>query len=712
MNEILNERYKLIEIIGEGGMNTVYKAEDIETNTLVAIKILKREFADDEELVRKFHQESEAIRKLENENIVKVLDVGEDGEKHYIVMELLKTETLKEFILNKKGYFTNEEIIDLSLQILRAIKAAHEKNIVHRDIKPQNILLDCENNIKVSDFGIARVASNNTLKNTKEAIGSVHYASPEQARGIIVDERSDIYSFGILLYELSTGRLPFEGETAISIALKHTKGEIVNPSYLNSSLNMSIEGIIKKCVQIAASTRFQTVDEIIELFEILKTQPNESLAPEYKEALEVTSKTIDLRELRPAIEENLTEIGPEFDENPSLNLEYSKSAIKPIPIIAAFLSAIALGMIVLFFMFSGSFKKINAEKPFKLANIVGMNHTEATDLLSKKKLNIVVKKEEYSSDYEKNHIISQSPKAGITVKERSTINVVISKGSKLIEVPNFKGMSFDEARVVANNNTLKVKTKKEFSDEKTGTVIAQSIKKGNKVQGETGISLTISLGPKPKLTIMPNLIERSQSEAIQTLLDLNLIVGIVEPKHSDTIGEGRITWQSISQGSEIAEGSKVNMIVSLGKDKKEDEAIDDTELQKDDTKETNTEVIDLVENENNTENDGDKKPENQTETNTDEQGEKTEQVENKENTENQEKMPELKETTIHIPIKQEKESYEIKVVKVTSDGEEIIYQKVHKREEISVQIAVRGTGVINLKVYQDDEFYSDTSLEF
>lgn len=679
MDRIINDRYKLLEVVGEGGMNTVYKAEDLKTGDMVAIKILKNEFGGDEDVIRRFHLESEAIQKIEHDNIVKVLDVGVDGNEHFLVMELLKSQTLKDFISETDKFFNNEDIISMSLQILRGIRAAHEKEIVHRDIKPQNILIDSEGNLKVSDFGIARVASSNTMKNTKDAIGSVHYASPEQSRGSVVDKRSDIYSFGILLYELSTGRLPFEGETAISIAIKHTRGGMVNPCYLNLNLNPSIASIINKCVQREPSQRFESVDQIIGLFEALEKDPNQELGSEYQELVVIPTDTIDMNGIAPFLE------GDDKEEKNKVAVTVEKQKFNVVPMIITVLAAIVLAAMILFLTFWDGFRKTEAIKPFKLDDVVGKNFTEASELLTSKKLNVEKTDAKYDDKIEKNSIISQIPEAESVVKEGQTVKVVVSLGKKEITMPDIMGKTMEEARVLVHNSNLEVKIEKDFSDKERGLVIAQEPKAGEVVEDGEIVSMTISIGDKAGSHLMPSLYAKHRNEAVDVISELKFVVGVIESEYNDSVAEGGVTWQSISPGSEVSEGTVVNLKLSLGPKPKTDGPGMDENSNKNIDENPNAEDKKDGEDKN------DKKDEDEDNTNP------------SSDTQNSKEF--------YVPLKQDKEEYAVKVVKVVDGKEEVLYDKVHPSSDGSVRVDVVGKGNMTLKFYIDGKLIDEKTVD-
>ncbi len=736
MDRVIKDRYKLIEVIGEGGMNTVFKAEDLDLGELVAVKILRPEYRKDEDIIKKFHTEAEAIQKIHNDNIVKVMDVGSEGDVHFIVMELLTQDTLKDYISQSDVYFKNEEIIDISLQILNAIKAAHDCGIIHRDIKPQNILLTEEGRFKVSDFGIASVKNTGTIASNKDAIGSVHYASPEQTRGRILDNRTDIYSFGIVLYELATGRVPFEGETAISIALKHSKGEVVKPCYINMSLNPSIQKIILKAISKAPAHRFENVDIMIEMFEELKLNPDEELGEDYTKLLEIPTGTINMGDMRELIEEIDLDMDLELDERDNFEVKIKEKDEKKIGLIPILLTVVAgvLVSVALIYLLFISNKPIIQTKPqeqITMESLVGMTVTDASKLLEENKVIIDVEAEEFNTEYEKGEIISQVPEKGAILKEGQTITVVISKGEETVKVPNFVGLHYEKANILANNSNLTLEIQREFSEEKPGNVISQSVEADADIKKGGIVEIVVSIGEKANAHIMPNIVDKPKSEAIETMTSINLKIGSIGTEYSNKIKEGNIISQSIPAGAEINEGSMVSFIISLGredgksfeealeeenKDEKEDGKKD--ENPSDDNKPSgdnkpadqsnpsknnsenegdgNTSTGDN--NENNTGDGNDNKPENQSKP--------SEEANNKPNDNSPVTKP------FFVGFKQDGKEHKLRIVKVVNGSEEELFSKTYGKDEKNVKVNISAKGSVTIRFYVNDELFDEKQAEF
>ncbi|MEG2108258.1 MAG: Stk1 family PASTA domain-containing Ser/Thr kinase, partial [Clostridium sp.] len=492
--EVLGDRYELLEKIGEGGMAVVYKARCNKLNRFVAVKILKDEYSDNEEIVKKFKKEATAIAKLSDNNIVNVLDVGTEGDINYIVMELVEGKTLKE-VIGQFGNLNYDTAITIANQVAKALDCAHRNNIIHRDIKPQNILVTEEGLVKVTDFGIAKSSDSATLTNTSTILGSAHYFSPEQAKGAFIDERTDIYSLGIVMYEMVTGKLPFEADSPVTIALKHLQEEVVPPKELNNRVPESLNKVILKCMEKDADNRYQNVKELIADLQKIKANPDTLIGEEELQAQETAQHTIVMNAVKePVISENTEtndladeyyddeyedEDGDYYDEDEDefddRKKDKTKKKNKGLFIgIGAAIIVILLG-VGAFFMFSGG----------------------------------------------------------------ST--------SKKVDVPNFVGMTMDEANKAANALDLKVVKVKEVKNEaKTGTIIESNPTAGTAVDKGSTIEVTVSGGDK---IFMPNVTEDSRDDAKNKLESLGLTNITINTDYSDDIPEGKVISQDPDSGA-------------------------------------------------------------------------------------------------------------------------------------------------------------------
>ncbi|MFL8800093.1 MULTISPECIES: PASTA domain-containing Ser/Thr kinase PrkC [unclassified Clostridioides] len=548
---ILGNRYEIIRKIGDGGMAFVYEAKDRLLNRTVALKVLRPEFVDDDEFLTKFKREAEAVASLSHPNIVNVYDVGEDGKVHYIVMEFVDGKNLKE-IIQDEGTLDEYTALDITKQIAMALSAAHKKGIIHRDIKPHNILISNEGRVvKVADFGIAKAVSNSTMTNIGSIIGSVHYFSPEQAKGKFVTNNADLYSLGIVLYEMLIGKVPFRGDSPISIALQHINDDIDFTSEEKVRIPQSVRTTIKKLTEKSSADRYQSAEELIEDIEYIEKNIDLDFIKEYDD---FATKKIDEKEINKVVNPILAKPAPEkvvkpvevadLDEDddyyddfyeddddededeeeimrakknqkpkntPSKRAKKKKEkqespkSRKRLKVIAAILIVILCAQVFLAykFLFAGGF----GNKSLSVPNLVNMTLEEAQSTVEKEGLSLSVKSEEYSSEVDENCIISQTPEGGSTnVKKGDTINVVVSKGANQASVPNVVGLTLSNAKQLIEENNLKVGTVKyEYSSiYKEGTVLNQSPgASSSRAQEGDEINLYVSKGSEKSNTQTP-----------------------------------------------------------------------------------------------------------------------------------------------------------------------------------------------------------------
>jgi len=550
--EILGNRYEIINKIGEGGMARVYKAKDNLLNRYVAIKVLKSELNDDLDFVNKFDKEAKAAASLSHPNIVNVYDVGEDGEIKYIVMELLEGTTLKDIILSNPEYLDNNEIIDIAYQIASALEHAHENNIIHRDIKPENIIIDSNNSVKVADFGIARAVTTSTIVNTKRVLGSVHYSSPEQARGGVVDKRTDIYSLGILVYELATKRLPFDGDSEISIALQHIKGQVLNPSEINKDLSSGVEKIILKAIRKNPEERYSTASELLS---------------DLDKAMRRLDDEIVLDDMN--LENGETKYLPEIEDGDFMSKrlkkkpqnKHNKPSAFSIMVVVLVALIVTLGVFTVMSLDDIAQKLDN--EIVTVPNVVGMEAVSGSQMLADAGFKVDATARKISSTVPEGYIISQSHDAGETLKKDYTISIVISQGSEQISVPNVIHDDFTEAKIQLENNSLIVgEIIYKFSDLPRDTVIDQSPLAGQEVPQNTRIELVVSKGAEESLVLIPNLTELTLEEARERLGPININVGDISYIENLDYESGQILKQSVPSGEEIAEESSIDLVIA------------------------------------------------------------------------------------------------------------------------------------------------------
>ena len=527
---VLGNRYEIIKKIGDGGMAFVYKAKDILLNRIVAVKVLRPEFVDDDEFLGKFKREAEAVASLSHPNIVNVYDVGEDGKVHYIVMEYIDGQNLKEIIKNE-GTLDEYTALDITKQIAMALSAAHKKGIIHRDIKPHNILISNEGRVvKVADFGIAKAVSNSTMTNIGSIIGSVHYFSPEQAKGKFVSNNADLYSLGIVLYEMIIGKVPFRGDSPISIALQHINDEIEFTSEEQINIPQSVRTIIKKLTEKSSVDRYQSAEEVIEDIEYIEKNIDLDFIKEYDNYV---TKNIDIKDLNKQInieknrhdEEVVYDDEDDDDYYEEEKLKYKKKQKnKKLPNKSRKRLKIALAILILIlatqvFIFAKLFLggSGNKEGQISAPDLYNLTLDEAQRSLDKLNLNIRVNiEDEYSNEVEKGKIISQQPMSGATLQEGDTVTLVLSKGPMKGYIPNVVGLTLGEAENILKENKLSLgNIKYEYSDTyNNGIVIAQDPKSGSESNQEwVTVNVVVSKGKKEEVVQPPE--EDDEEEEVQ-----------------------------------------------------------------------------------------------------------------------------------------------------------------------------------------------------
>jgi len=641
IGRMLGNRYELLEKIGEGGMSYVYKAKCHLLNRMVAVKVLRPEFVTDEEFIAKFEHESQAAASLSHHNIVNIYDVGAESEMRYIVMELVEGMTLKRYIKENEGFISDDDFLKISLQIAKALDHAHSNHIIHRDIKPQNIMIDNKGMVKVADFGIARAITSSTIINTTEMIGSVHYSSPEQARGGFVDERSDLYSFGILMYELATRRLPFEGDSPISVALKHLKEPIIMPSTINDTLNKGIESVIVKSVQKDTGSRFQSAKDVIADIEKLINNPGENV-PFYIQ--DEDSPTIIL----PNMAEFLSD---EEEVKPKRN----KIAILGIVIVALLLSLGVFGTL--------TYNTIKANLKSTVVTVpetVNTSYEEAVTVLQGLGLYVDISEKKFDQVVEKGHIISQSVEAGTSVKEGFTISLAVSNGPITAKVPNLLQKELSEAQLILENNQLTIGSIEHVNNDlPKGYILEQSPKPGETVAQESTVNLVVSEGKIIKTVILPNILGKTLSEARSALDPLDIHIGNTSYNYSNDYSADTIMSQSKRGGSEVDEGAYINVVISKGRDPESplpetpEEGTEDTTTNADDSTSEDTDDV----------------------------------------------ATGLVEKTYIIPLTFTSNSEIVRVELVQDGVSKIVYEKKHQKTEERIRVIIKGKGVGTVNFY-------------
>lgn len=619
-------RYEIIAKIGSGGMADVYKAKDHVLNRLVAIKVLKQEYSTDATFVKKFRVEAQSAAGLSHPNIVSVYDVGEDDGVYFIVMELVQGITLKNYI-DMKGKLDIREALNISVQIASGLSAAHENRIIHRDIKPQNIIMSRDGKVKVTDFGIAKVADSTTVTTT--AAGTVHYISPEQARGGYSDERSDIYSLGITMYEMVTGRVPFEGETNVAVALMHIQSEMVPPRKLEPSIPVSFEKIILKCTQKKPERRYASAKELIADLRKVLTHPDGEyvvIPGAVPEGRTIVMKDNDIDSLKTAslhrslsdvTEETLNGMTEEDEEPVQKPVQKSDSRKRPAkkndpeedddfdndeedddevnPALNKVMMVLGIGgfiilAVIIFFIighaagfFGGSHNKkesdtqsVSTESVSETApastnaevvivpDLSNKTETGAKAALNKLRLGVSVQKGS-SDDVPEGQVYDQSPAAGVKTDVHTQVTIYISTGKETFKLDDVTGMDYDQAQSQLENDGLKVSLEFEYSDSvDKNEVIRTSPEAGSQVAEGDTVTIFASKGKETKYVTVPYVIGYDLDTAISMIKDAGLTYDGKSSDYSDSVSKGEVMNQSIGSGQSVEEGTSITLTVSLG----------------------------------------------------------------------------------------------------------------------------------------------------
>ena len=550
---LLGNRYEILENIGNGGMATVYKAKCHVLNRYVAVKVLRDEFTTDGEFVKRFNTEAQSAASLTHPNIVSVYDVGSEGDIYYIVMELIKGKTLKE-IINEDGALSWKWSVNVAIQIASALETAHKNNIIHRDIKPHNIIITEDGIAKVTDFGIAKAVSNSTITAFGTTIGSVHYFSPEHARGGYTDAKSDLYSLGVVLYEMVTGQVPFNADTPVSVALKHMQEIPKEPMELNPNLPKAVNDIIMKAMQKDTNLRYQNATEMLrDLSKALKN-PNGDFV--------VTEKQEDFPTQRISTIYDKSEEAPSRRNNENKKEDGKlKTFIKNHKALSLVLGGILLFVITI--LITNLVIKLVTKADVQIPDVVGMEQTEAQKTIEDAKLKYEKKSEEYNKDVPAGYIISQDPgyMPNYNVKEGSTISVVVSLGQNLVKVPKVTGLTQDDATKQLEDLGLVVNVEETYSSKvEAGYVIEQSVKENEEIDAGESITIKVSKGTE-KVTV-PDLTGKTESEAKTAIKDAGLKLKTVVTTEDTTKEDGVVVKQSLEAGTEVEKNATITITIN------------------------------------------------------------------------------------------------------------------------------------------------------
>ena len=563
IGKMLDDRYEILELIGSGGMANVYKARCHRLNRLVAIKILKSDLADNADFRRRFHDESQAVAQLSHANIVSVYDVSTNPDREYIVMELIDGITLKQY-MERRGRMDWRESLHFITQIMRGLSHAHSRGIIHRDIKPQNIMVLRDGSVKVADFGIACLANQGQTL-TQEALGSVHYISPEQARGDRIDARSDIYSAGVVLYEMLTGRLPFEGDSAVSVAIQHLSSVPLAPRDIDPSLPEPLELICMKAMNSDPNKRYASADAMIEDLEKFRRDPSvdmDYIRQELTAPAADTEPTMPLptAQVASAVKKHTGELRREREEEE----EPPRRDKKSIAIIAGIFAAAVLLVVLLFKLILGDFGPAGSNKSYPVPDIRGKTVEEAQEMEGVKDIFLIeVQGTRTTEEYQPGQIVEQDPAAGRTRKSNLVIQVYVAAEPEKVPMKDLVGMEYRQARVLLTDMglDLKITTETVSSDKYGADAVIETVPAADEplVAGQTVI-LRVSTGPET--VTVPTFTGQDIANAVQNAQDLGLTVGEITYDTFSFAPQGQVIEQSIEPTSEVPGGTKISFTVS------------------------------------------------------------------------------------------------------------------------------------------------------
>ena len=557
---VIGNRYEIKEKIGSGGMATVYKALDKILNRYVAVKVLRDEFTTDEEFIKRFNAEAQSAARLTHPNIVSVYDVGQEYNVYYIVMELIQGKTLKQ-IISEDGFLSWKWSINIAIQIAAALEMAHKNNIIHRDIKPHNIMITEDGVAKVTDFGIAKAVSNSTITAFGTTLGSVHYFSPEHARGGYTDTKSDLYSLGVVMYEMLTGTVPFDADTPVSVALKHMQEEPTEPIKLNKNVPFAVNQIIMKAMKKDPNDRYQNATEMIRDLNMALKRPEGGFIDEsnYTDGL---TRRIPIVDAEPTTRVNTkANVNASKAESPEEKQGFFKAHPK---VKVAIIAAIFILVFVITLVVTLTIMNSSTPDDVQIPNVVGKTQEEARLEIENSNLKYSVSKEIYSADVDAGYVISQNPEYvnNYSVKEGSLISVVISKGKEMVKMPKVVGMEFSKAQSELNDLGIKIEKIEETSQKvEAGYIISQEIAENTEIETGATVKLHVSTGTGIKKVTVTSVVGKNKEEAMTELTGLGLEVNVVEEENTSK-SDGIILKQSIDVGTSVDEGTAITITVN------------------------------------------------------------------------------------------------------------------------------------------------------
>ena len=622
-------------------MATVYKAKCHVLNRYVAVKVLKDEFTTDEEFIKRFNTEAQAVASLTHPNIVSVYDVGHEGDLYYIVMELIQGKTLKEIIV-ADGALSWKWSVNVAIQIASALETAHKNNIIHRDIKPHNIIITEDGIAKVTDFGIAKSVSNSTITAFGTTLGSVHYFSPEHARGGYTDAKSDLYSLGVVLYEMLTGKVPFDADTPVSVALKHMQEEPVEPIKLNPAIPTAVNKIVLKAMKKDPNFRYQNATEMLKDLTLALKNPDGDFVKSEMATNEFPTQVIPTLEKK-NIEEKIKQKDAESGKKKKKENFFTKHKNLTIVIVLLILFALSLGGTILGF-------NLTRSKDIQIPNLVGKTIEEVENALKDTKLTYEVAEEKYDVEVDAGLVISQTPeyRENYTIKEDTKIELVVSLGQKLTIVPKVTGMTEEEATKKLEESDLEVVVNEEFNDKvEAGYVISQDVDPETEVGAGSTVTITVSKGIET--STVPNVIGKSEEDAKKELESAGLTVSATLTEEDRTKDNGVVIKQSLEAGSTVPKGSTMTITVNK------------IQQQVSGTIKINLKSLTNYK----------------------------QQYEEEKNT--------ISNTIDKVPV--EPDEVEVRVV---VDDKDTLLKEKHDEDETNISVPITGVGTVTIKVYVDD----------
>lgn len=572
IGKVFGNRYELLEKVGTGGMAIVYKARCHLLNRFVAVKVLKEEYVTDQEFLTKFSKEAQAAASLSHHNIVNVYDVGNEDGNPYIVMEYVPNKTLKDYIDGYDGFLKNEEIADFAKQIALALEHAHSNQIIHRDIKPHNILVAQDGTLKVADFGIASAISETTTSYSSEAIGSVKYTSPEQARGKHVDERTDLYSLGVLMYEMATCSVPFQGETAVEIALKHMNEDIKDPSSINTTFHKGLESIVKRSLLKDIGQRYQTARELIGDLDKIINNPTVNVAFYDFDTDAPTQKipSLEAYDVKGEGEKRtMKQTTKQSTKKPKKKLVIPNANL--LKAIGVVLLAFITVLVVFVFTRLGDAPEVQPDFVI-LADVVNTDYDAAKAKLELEGYVVIQGIVEKNNDIPEGFVSSQNPIAGTKLRPGYKITLNTSEGADKAVVPNLEFKTLSEAQVIIENTDFTIGEIDYINNDiDQGFILSQDPEAGTDIRNDAVINLIVSLGPEHNQVSVPRLTDMEIEEAKKLIIDLGLEVGEMVYENHLSIEKDKIITQSIAEGTEVDFDTLIDLTISLGKEEEEEE---------------------------------------------------------------------------------------------------------------------------------------------